>query len=447
MLNEPASTINDRRPRPSVDETIHPPVKPGDDRLDAVRVAVMQIMAIQAEQTAGQIKPDEAGGSILLMIRDPKLLMRFDGRLLIDSEAAYEQLDAQFLPLNLTPVFREAPDGPQFIYVIQGRAEPERRGWTWNAVLFVLTLFSVLYVGAIMRINEIAFEAPLVGIVLSNSFNQNPLPELWRGIPYAAAILLILGAHELGHYFAARRRGIAVTLPYFLPFPFGVFGTFGAFIQLRQPMKNRKILFEIGAAGPIAGLIFAIPILLYGLSTSPLAPLGPGMVEGNSVLYAIAKRLVFGDWIPNARVDVLVNQLAWAGWTGLFVTGLNLLPIGQLDGGHVLYSLVGERAKYIYYPAIAALAALTLLTDGGLLFMLVLLIFFGRTHAVPLDNITALDPRRRFYAIATLAVFVLVFVPVPLSLRTESAGLFGLGPSALAAATALVITGLQRLRR
>jgi Zn-dependent protease len=445
MLNEPASTINDRRPRPSVDETIHPPVKPQDDRLDAVRVAVMQIMAIQAEHPAGQIKPDEAGGSILLMIREPKLLLRFDGRLLIASEAAYEQLDAQFLPLNLTPVFRQNDDGLQFIYVIEGRAEPERRGWTWNAVLFVLTLFSLLYVGTIMRINEIAFEAPLVGVVLYNSFNQNPLPEMWRGIPYAAAIIAILGAHELGHYFMARRRGIAVTLPYFLPFPF-VFGTFGAFIQIRQPMKNRKILFDIGAAGPIAGLIFAIPILFYGLSTSPLAPLGPGDVEGNSILYAVAKFLVFGEWIPSARVDVLVNQLALAGWVGLFVTGLNLIPIGQLDGGHILYSLVGERAKYIYYPAIAGLAALTLLTNGGMSLMLILLIFFGRVHAVPLDNITPLDPRRRLIAVALLVVFVLVFVPIPLS-RRESAGLFDLAPSALAAATALVIVGLQKLRR
>ena len=446
MLNEPASTINDRRPRPSVDETIRLPAKPQDDRLDAVRVAVMQVMAIQAEHPAAQITSDEVERGILLMIKDSKPLLRFDGRLLIDSEAAYDQLDAQFLPLNLTPVFREAPDGPQMIHVIEGRAEPEPYDWIRVAVLFVATILSLIYVGTIMRINEIAFESPLVGVVLYNSFNRNPLPELWRGIPYAVAIMLILGAHELGHYFAARRRDVAVTLPYFLPAPVGPFGTFGAFIRLRQTMKNRKILFEIGAAGPIAGLIFAIPILLYGLSTSPLAPIGPGMVEGNSIIYAIAKRLVFGDWIPNARVDVLVNQLAWAGWTGLFVTGLNLLPIGQLDGGHILYSLIGERARYIYYPGIAALAALSFLTNGSMLLMLVLLIVFGRTYAVPLDNITPLDPRRRLIAIATLVVFVLVFVPIPLSQR-ESVGLFGLGPSALAVATALVIVGLQKLRR
>src|SRR5690606_30083288 len=156
MLNEPASTINDRRPRPSVDETLHPP-KPQDDRLDAVRVAVMQIMAIQAEHAADQIKPEEIGGSILLIDREPKSLLRFDGRLLIDPEVAYEQLDAQFLPLNLTPVFREAPDGPQSIYVIEGRAEPESYDWVRVMLLFVVTIFTLLYAGALMRINEIAF--------------------------------------------------------------------------------------------------------------------------------------------------------------------------------------------------------------------------------------------------------------------------------------------------
>lgn len=447
MLNEPASTIHDRRPRPSVDETLKPPAPP-DERLDAVRVAVMQVLAIRTEHTPTTLTgADLGGGTIMLMVRDAKMLLRFDGRFLIDSEAAFDQLDAQFAPLNLTPVFRVTDGNTHSVYVIEGRAKPERRGWTWNAVLFAATVLSVLYVGAIMRINEIGFEMPLVGLFHSNSFQSNPLPYLHYGIPYAAGVLLILGAHELGHYFAARRRGIAVTLPYFLPFPFGVFGTFGAFIQLREPMKNRKVLLEIGAAGPLAGLVFAVPIVLFGLATSITAPVGPGLVEGNSILYAVAKRLVFGDWLPNAQIDVLVNQLAWAGWTGLFVTGLNLLPLGQLDGGHVLYSLIGERAKLIYFPAIAALAALTLLTEGSLMFMLILLIFFGRTHAVPLDNVTPLDPRRRALAIGTLAVFLLVFVPLPLTVRTGTPGVPGLEPSALAAATALVLAGLRRLRR
>ncbi len=446
MLNEPASTINDRRPRPSVDETSPPP--PKNERLDAVRVAVMQVMAIEGEHAAGDVNTQDAGiRTILAMIRDARLMMRFDGRLLIDSEAAYDQLDAQFIPLNLTPVFREAEHGPQYIYVIEGRAMPESRSWTRNAALFIATVFSLLYVGAILRINEIGFELPLAGLVHSTNFRQNALPYLHYGIPYAAAILLILGAHELGHYFAARRRGIAVTLPYFLPFPFGVFGTFGAFIQLREPMKSRKVLLEIGAAGPLAGLIFAIPILLYGLATSPTAPLGPGLVEGNSILYAVAKRLVFGDWLPNAQIDVLVNQLAWAGWTGLFITGLNLLPLGQLDGGHILYSLIGERAKYVYFPLIIALGVLVVLGEFTLGLMFILFVFFGRTYAVPLDNITPLDPTRRRLAIFTLLIFLLVFVPFPLTERRDAPGLFGISPLILPAVAAMVIVGLRRLRR
>lgn len=295
-----------------------------------------------------------------------------------------------------------------------------------------------------MAINEIGFENPFRAMVLA----QDPWSEIWRGIPYAASILLILGAHELGHYFAARRRHVAVTLPYFLPFPWGMFGTFGAFIQLREPMRNRKVLFEIGAAGPLAGLIFAVPILLIGLATSPTGPIpfGPSLIEGNSLLYAVSKRLIFGEWLPSAHLDVYLNSLAWAGWTGLFVTGLNLLPIGQLDGGHVLYALIGERAKQSYLPVIVLLTALTLFTSGGMLLILVLLILFGRAHAVPLDNVTRLDPRRRLYAVATLVIFAIVFVPMPLTVR-ESAGLFDFSPSAWAGAVAVGLLLVRRLRR
>lgn len=443
MLNEPGSSIHDRRPQPAADESVDHVVG-GNPSLEAVRVAVMQVMAIEAERTPQSLQPDEAaGGAIVLMIREPKLLVRFDGRLTVESEAAYAILEATCKPLNMTPVLREAA-GKHHIYIVDGRTQPEKRGWTWNLILFIATLISVLYVGTLMAINEIGFENPFRALVLA----QNPWREIWRGIPYAASILLILGAHELGHYFAARWRHVAVTLPYFLPFPWGMFGTFGAFIQLREPMRNRKVLFEIGAAGPLAGLIFAVPILLIGLATSPTGPipLGPSVVEGNSLLYALAKRLIFGEWLPTARVDVYLNALAWAGWTGLFVTGLNLLPIGQLDGGHVLYSLIGERAKQFYLPVIALLAALTIFTNGGLLLILLLLVLFGRTHAVPLDNVTQLDPRRRMLAIATLVIFALVFVPVPLTVR-ESAGLFESSPSALSGVVAVGLVLLRRLRR
>ncbi|MBC7871759.1 MAG: site-2 protease family protein, partial [Chitinophagaceae bacterium] len=152
-----------------------------------------------------------------------------------------------------------------------------------------------------------------------------------------------------------------------------------------------------------------------GLATSQVRPISPqGIVEGNSILYALAKIITFGRFVPDGTVDVYVNQLAWAGWTGLFVTGLNLIPLGQLDGGHILYSLIGNRARALYYPIIFAMVALVALTGGTLLLLLALLIFLGRVYAVPLNDITPLDNRRRLVAIFTLVVFALVFVPIPL---------------------------------
>ena len=193
-------------------------------------------------------------------------------------------------------------------------------------------------------------------------------------------LLLILGAHELGHYFAARHHRLAVTLPYFIPAPppFSIFGTFGAFIQLREPMRNRKMLLDVGAAGPLVGLIFAIRILLIGLSTAQVGPIVPGGdVEGNSLLYAFSKILIFGRFLPDGAQDVYLNQIALAGWTGLLVTALNLMPVGQLDGGHILYSLIGNTARKLYYPFLIGMAALTVFFSGAWLFWVVVL---GHEH-------------------------------------------------------------------
>jgi Zn-dependent protease len=447
MINEPASSVNDRRPTPPVDESA-PILTTEDSRLEIIRVAVMGVMGIVAERPPESLRgADAVGGGILLMMQEPKLLMRFDGTFLIDSEDAYDQLDAVLEPMGMTPVFRdsEQPAQPHHIYVIDGRSKPgKQQGYLWNVILLIATIVSVLYVGTLMRINEIGAENPFLALALL----QNPWANLTRGIPYAASIMLILGAHELGHYFAARRRKMAVTLPFFLPFPFGVFGTLGAFISLRQPLKNRKALLEVGAAGPLAGLIFAIPILLIGLAQSKTGPIVPGgLIEGNSVIYALAKFVTFGDFLPNGRIDVYVNQLAWAGWTGLFVTGLNLIPLGQLDGGHVIYSLIGEWAKRLYLPMMAVLAALTLLTGGSLLFMLVLLVLFGRVHAIPLDNVSRLGRNHTRLAVGTLLVFLMVFVPFPLTQQAASGLPIFNGPSAMAGMAGLVIVGLQRLRR
>ncbi|MCU0475285.1 MAG: site-2 protease family protein [Anaerolineae bacterium] len=455
MFREPAQTVHDRRPLTVDAQPASAPDQPTDPRMESLRQIVEAVMLPHAERPADTLRPDDIeGGMLVLMMRDARPIVRFEGDLLIDSETAYDQLDAQLKPLGITPVLREAPSTQSHhIYLIEGRTQPTRTGWVWNLVLLIATLFSVLYVGKLLGFNEqfaaLAETDPFAAGQLFARFQTGAwYDDLQLGIPYAVAILLILGAHELGHYFAARRRKHAASLPFFIPFPFGIFGTFGAFIQLREPMRNRKTLLEVGAAGPLAGLVFAIPILFIGLATSQTGPISPGgITEGNSLFYALAKFLVFGQFLPSGGVDVFVNSLAWAGWTGLFVTGLNLLPLGQLDGGHVVYALLGERAKRFYWPTVIAVGILTLLTGGSLLFIFVMLLLFGRIHAVPLDNVTPLPPRHRWVAIGTLVVFALVFVPVPLSVSAGGGAGELSGGAEVALIMAMVISVAQRLRR
>ncbi|MEO0564350.1 MAG: site-2 protease family protein, partial [Chloroflexota bacterium] len=350
----------------------------------------------------------------------------FEGRLMIDSEAAYAQLDEALAPHDQFAVFRnttdDQPNAPHEIHILTGRITPaEGRPWV-NLALFIATLMSVLYVGALYGINGLP-EAQALDLIYEITLGDEVvgvaprLGALWRGLPYAISLMLILGAHELGHYFAARHHKHSVSLPYFIPLPIGL-GTMGAVIRSREPMRNRKVLIDVGAAGPLAGMVFAIPILAIGLLTSDVQLIsGEGLREGNSLLYAFMKIITLGQFYPTATEDVFINQMAFAGWLGLFVTALNLIPVGQLDGGHVVYSLFGIRARRLYYPVLIGMILLTITTaGGGTWFIWVLLLFFlGRVYAPPLDDITPLDPPRRYMAIGTLVLFVLVFVPVPFS--------------------------------
>lgn len=367
------------------------PARTADDLHSRLRAAVEEVFGIDFENEGAA----------------PPITASYSGHLLIDSVEAYDKLDTAFAPLDHVPVFL-VENGQQVVRAVRGRIQPQPRPIWPNAVLFGLTILSLLFVGA------------------SFYGNVSGPADLMRGWPYAICIILILGTHELGHYFAARYHKVAVTLPYFIPMPVGL-GTMGAFIQLRQPMRNRRVLLDIGAAGPLAGMIVAIPILLIGLKTSPvfmtqnwnvfwLRPNPDSFIqEGNSILYAVAKCLVFGRFLPDGLWDVYINQVATAGWTGLLVTALNLIPVGQLDGGHVAYSLFGERARLAFGPALVILGGLAVFYryDGWIIW-LILLLWLGRVYAVPLDQITQLDNRRRVIAIIALIVFVLVFTPAPL---------------------------------
>jgi membrane-associated protease RseP (regulator of RpoE activity) len=195
----------------------------------------------------------------------------------------------------------------------------------------------------------------------------------------------------------------------------------GAVIRIKGPVQDKRALLDVGASGPWAGLFFSVPLLLYGLATSTVGslPAEAYMAEGNSLLYALMKFVVFGRFLPAGGLDVHLNQVAWAGWAGLLVTSINLLPIGQLDGGHVAYVLFGEKARALYWPIMIAMVALMLITfTPTWLLLVVLLFFFGRTYAEPLDQVTELDTKRKIIAVLTLLLFVILFIPVPLRIIT-----------------------------
>ncbi len=325
--------------------------------------------------------------------------VRFRGRFLQDTADCFDDLRARFERHGFTPMIRHEEDRIALI-ALPVVFNPPAAKWWINLALFIATILSTLYVGAMYETND----------------PELALSSLGLGWGFSLSLMLILGAHELGHYFAARYHKVPVSLPYFIPMPYSLIGTMGAFIQLKAPVKNRRALLDVGVAGPLAGMVFALPILWYGLATSSVGPLPPGgyLLEGNSILYALSKIAILGRFLPADGIDVSLNQIAWAGWVGLLVTGLNLIPVGQLDGGHVAYVLFGKRAQQLFWPVIISLGLLVIFTGTTMwAFWIVLLTLFGRVHAEPLDDVTPLDGKRRFVAIATLVLFVLVFMPIP----------------------------------
>ncbi len=370
-------------------------------------------------------------------------LASYRGRLRVDSLEAYQRLEPAFARAGSTILLRQ--EGETQVLLAVDELKPRTAGNPLvNVLLFLATFATVLYVGlsyaqGYLQATPAAREVPIIGEPLA------------LALLYAGSLLGILVAHEFGHYLMGRYHKTAVSLPYFIPFPGGLFGTFGAFIQLRAPPKNRRILMDIGLAGPLAGLVIAVPVILIGLALSQVSPLpsraselGGTFLEGNSLLYLGAKFLVKGALLPEpldyrgvppllywlrnlvfgvggpagvpvplGGLDVQLHPMALAGWAGFLVTGLNLIPTGQLDGGHVLYSLFGRRAAVLWPLLVAGLLGLTIVWNGWLLFA-GLILLMGRRYAQPLDDITPLDPRRRMLAIFGLVVFFLIFTPVPI---------------------------------
>ncbi|MGH7828837.1 MAG: site-2 protease family protein, partial [Candidatus Binatia bacterium] len=252
----------------------------------------------------------------------------------------------------------------------------------------------------------------------------NPLTDPWAvtsGLPFSVTLMTILLVHEMGHYTMSRYHGVRASLPFFLPappFPF-IIGTFGAFIRMESPPRDRRSLFDVGAAGPLAGLALAIPAVVIGLALSTISPektSDGGIVLGSSLLLSFLSDITLG--LQPDEVNIVLHPIGFAGWVGLLVTMMNLLPVGQLDGGHVVYALFGERHIWISRLAVVIILSLGLsrLWDGWLIWG-ALLLFIGARHPAPLDPYTPLDLKRQLAAWLTLAVLVLTFIPVPFSIQ------------------------------
>jgi membrane-associated protease RseP (regulator of RpoE activity) len=274
-------------------------------------------------------------------------------------------------------------------------------------------------------LNVLLFAATLVTTTIAGAAHQGvnlfEEPGAWSvGLPYGLGLMLILGVHEMGHYVAARRHGVRPSLPYFVPVPFGL-GTFGAFIRLPPLLRSRRQLFDVGVAGPLAGLAVAIPALAIGLRWSTALPLDPsggapghGVSVNASLLLALVAKATIGDVVARGHYLVL-HPLAFAGWLGLMITALNLLPVGQLDGGHVAHALFGrERAQWLGKIALGAMVLLGVFVWSGLLLWAVIVyVVAGTRGAAPLDDQTPLDPRRRALAWASFAILALILLPFP----------------------------------
>lgn len=238
------------------------------------------------------------------------------------------------------------------------------------------------------------------------------------GFLFSISLILILGAHEFGHYWASRRNGVRSTLPYFIPAPpIFIAGTFGAFIQIKQVIPNRRVLMEIGCAGPIAGFVIALPVLLYGLSLSHVSPLLgiEGVNFGNSLILNICAELTLGVDPQSPDFNIHLHPIAFAGWIGMLVTSLNLIPIGQLDGGHIVFALSPKQHKLMGRLFFVALFPLGYFWTGWFFWALMIVLVGFKT--VPLsDDTEELGTLHKLLGVVSIVIFLVTFIPVPFAL-------------------------------
>jgi membrane-associated protease RseP (regulator of RpoE activity) len=336
---------------------------------------------------------------------DPRLLGRYmeiegiqgnrvTGRILAPASGSIRGINALLREYGLVAFIGKSGEGHTLTYAY---APPRGRVKVWlHALLLGATVLTTLFVGA-LHAGVDPFARPLA---------------ILAGWPFALCIIAVLGSHELAHYLAARRLGVDATPPYFLPVPHPLTGTMGAFIRIRSPVPSRSALVRVGVAGPLVGFLVCLPVTVVGLvlSRAEVVAGRDVLALGTPPLFALLSGLIHGPLA--AGQDVMLHPVALAGWLGMFVTALNLLPVGQLDGGHIAYALLGRHYRKF------TLAMLGVLLAGGLLwpgwaFWALLIAVFGLRHPPPLDDVTPLGRADVALAVAGLVVFALTFIPVP----------------------------------
>jgi membrane-associated protease RseP (regulator of RpoE activity) len=309
------------------------------------------------------------------------------------------------------------PQPPDLVFGDPGdfwRREPKRR----YIILFVLTLLSTTLIGAAEYWGFMSFGPiqPSWGLLLAGT---------WYSIP----VLTILGAHEFGHYLACVYYRVNASLPYFLPLPLPPAGTLGAVIRIRQPIPGKRALFDIGIAGPLAGFVVLVPVLFLGMTMSKVISIPPAMAGqfselGEPLLLRLIEWFVFGS-IPEGK-SLILHPMGMAAWWGMFATSLNLLPIGQLDGGHITYAVLGRRSTIVTIAAVLVMMGLTAFVSmswtvwTGL--MIVMLLLLGPRHPHVHDEDQPLDRVRLGLAVVSLIVFIICFTPTPFDLGGLFAG-------------------------
>lgn len=289
------------------------------------------------------------------------------------------------------------------------RPVPQR--WWLHVLLFLLTVASTAWVG-------VDYYGSFMSV-----FGTRPVTLdatlLLKGLFFSAAVLGILGAHEMGHYVACRIYRVDATLPFFLPFPFlSISGTLGAVIRIREPFPSRKALFDIGIAGPIAGFVVLVPVLFYAVWRSEVvqAPAVTfGWSFGEPLLFKLATWLKFG--VIREGYQLNLHPIGFGAWFGMLATAFNLLPFGQLDGGHVTYATLGDRSRYVSLATVIFAVVMCFVSRSWLvmtLMMIGMLYFLGPRHPRPLEDDDAVGPWRQALAVFALIMFALCFMPVPL---------------------------------